>query len=104
MATMGERIATLEALSQRNRERIDQLRDDVHGGTTVEWAQSVRGRLHHMQSAIEAADKLADATRELVREQNRLRASRFKTWQWVAATIIALLTAAAPYVLLFVGH
>jgi hypothetical protein len=53
-----------------------------------------------MQSAIEAADKLADATRELVREQNRLRHSRFKTWQWVTATIIGLLTAAAPYVIL----
>jgi hypothetical protein len=98
---MGERIATLEALAARNRDGIAQLRDDIHGGPTVEWRQSVRGRLHHMQSAIEAADKLADATRELVREQSRLRESRLKTWQWVVASAIGLLTASAPYVVLF---
>jgi len=101
MATVGERLATQEALSKRNSERIDQLRDDIHGGPTVEWKQSIRGRLHDMQSAIEAADKLADATRELVREQNRLRASRFKTWQWLVATALGFMTAAAPYVILF---
>jgi len=91
----------LEALAARNRERIDQLHDDIHGGPSVEWAQSIRGRLHHMQSAIEAADKLAEATRELVREQRRNRASRFKTWQWVVASVVGLMTAAAPYVVLF---
>jgi hypothetical protein len=100
MATAGERLAKVEALADENRRSLAALHDDVHGGTTVAWAQSIRGRLHHMQSAIEAADKLADATRELVREQNRLRHSRFKTWQWVTATIIGLLTAAAPYVIL----
>lgn len=100
MATVGERLTEVRALADENRRRIDELHQDIHGGPNVAWAQSIRGRLHHMQSAIEAADKLADATRELVREQNRLRASRFKTWQWVAATCIGLLTAAAPYVIL----
>jgi hypothetical protein len=100
MTTPGEKIVLLEALSARNRERIERLHDDIHGGPSVEWAQSIRGRLHTMQSAIEAADKLADATRELVREQKRARESRFKTWQLVTATAIGLLTAAAPYVIL----
>lgn len=104
MADVGERLATLEQLAQRNRENIAALHDDIHGGPSVEWAQSIRGKLHAMQSAIEAADKLADATRELVREQARVRQTRFKTWQWVVGTAVAVMAAAAPYVILFSAH
>lgn len=100
MPTVGERLARLEALAADNRTRIDALHDDIHGGQGVEWKNSIRGRLHAMSSAIDAADKLAEATRELVREQSRQRQSRFKTWQWVAATILALLAVLNPYLVL----
>lgn len=100
MPTVGERIATLEVLASQNARRLIELHDDIHGGATVEYEQSIRGRLHKMQNAIEAADKLADATRELVREQSRLRQSRVKTWQWVTGMVIAAIAVANPYVVL----
>lgn len=92
----------VEEIVRENRRLLDVLHDDIHGGPTVEWGRSIRGRLHAMQSAIEAADKLAEATRELVREQRKQRESRFKTWQWLVASCIGLLTASAPYVILLV--
>lgn len=100
MAIIEERVATLETRVEANAERVGALHDAIHGGPSCDWQQSVRGRLHAMQSAIEAADKLADATQALVREQNRLRQSRVKTWQWLLAAVIGIATAAAPYVVL----
>jgi hypothetical protein len=100
MPTEGERLATLEAAAARNRELIDALHDEVHGGPRVAWPQSVRGRLHHMQSAIEAADKLADATRQLADQRQKERRSRLTRWQWLYLAACATLAAAAPYVIL----
>ena len=100
MPTEGERLATLEALAARNRELIDTLYDQVHGGPRVEWVQSVEGRLHKMRSAIEAADKLADATRALADQRQKERRSRLTRWQWLYLAACATCAAAAPYVVL----
>jgi hypothetical protein len=102
MPTPAERIATLETIVAENRRLIDGLRSDIHSGPGVEWAQSIRGRLHHMQSAIEAADKLADAARLLAREQANTRQHRIKTWQWSVIAAAAIVSAASPYVLILV--
>lgn len=102
MPTPEERLATLETLVAENRRIIDALRSDIHSGPGVEWAQSIRGRLHAMQSSIEAADKLADAARLLAREQAENRRTRIKTWQWSLIAGCAVVTAASPYVLILV--
>lgn len=102
MPTLVERVATLETLCIDLSRRYAELHDDIHGGTTVAWKQSIRGRLHEMSAAIEAADKLADATRELVREQARTRQSRIKTWQWVIGAVVAIAAVANPYIILIV--
>ena len=102
MPTAGERLATLEALAADNRRRIVELHDEIHGGPSVEWERSVRGRLHHMQSAIEAADKLADATRELAKAREKERTTRLTRVQWVYLAICATAGAAAPYIVLLV--
>jgi hypothetical protein len=54
-----------------------------------------------MQSAIEAADKLADAARLLAREQAASRKTRIKTWQWSVIAVCAVLGTASPYVAIF---
>lgn len=99
MATVGERLASLEEYARGNRAKINELHDDIHGGATVAWNQSIRGRLHAMMSAIEAADKLADAARELARIQEANRRSRLSRLQWAFLALCALLTAVAPYVI-----
>jgi CHASE3 domain sensor protein len=101
MPTPAERIATLEETVRTNRIAIEQLRADIHSGPGVDWNQSIRGRLHHMQSAIEAADKLADAARLLAREQAASRKTRIKTWQWSVIAGCALIGAVSPYVAIF---
>ena len=100
MPTLGERVATLEVLAANNARRIQELHDEIHGGAGVAWPQSLRGRLHDMQSAIEAADKLADATRELAKQRDKERKSRLTRWQWIYLALCATLAAAAPYVVL----
>lgn len=101
MPTIGERVAALEVLASRNREIIQELHDEIHGGASVAWPQSIRGRLHDMQSAIEAADKLADATRELAKQREKERRSRLTRRQWFYLAVCATLGAASPYVAIF---
>ncbi len=110
MATLGERVATLEVLAADNARRIAELHDDIHSGPTVEWGQSIRGRLHKMSAAIDAADKLADAARELAAQQERTRQAEQQTrsrrltrWQWFYLAVCATAAAVAPYVLHFAG-
>lgn len=101
MPTPAERLATLEAQSAENRADLASLHAEIHGGPGVEWNRSIRGRLHSMTSAIEAADKLADAARALAREQAENRRTRVKTWQWSVIAGCAVLTALSPYVAIF---
>jgi predicted transcriptional regulator len=100
MATVGERLTKVEAAADETRRRLDELHDLIHGGPSVMWAQSIRGRLHHMQSAIEAADKLADAARDLARQQEANRRSRLTRMQWAYIALCSTAAAAAPYVIL----
>lgn len=52
VATVGERLATLEALERDNAQRLDELRELVNGGATVSWERSVRGRLHRIETTL----------------------------------------------------
>jgi hypothetical protein len=98
MPTPAERLATLEAQTVENRADLLALHADIHGGPGVEWNRSIRGRLHSMSSAIEAADKLADAARALAREQAENRKSRIKAWQWTVIASCAIVTAIAAVI------
>lgn len=100
MPTLVERVATVETRCDDLSRRFAELHEAIHGGASVAWSQSVRGRLHEMSAAIEAADKLAEATRELVREQARTRQNRVKTWQWVLGAVVAIAAVANPYIIL----
>jgi hypothetical protein len=55
-----------------------------------------------MQSAIEAADKLADATRALADQREKERRSRLTRRQWIYLAACATAAAAAPYVVLII--
>jgi hypothetical protein len=101
MPTPAERIATLEETVRGLTRTVAEIHADIHSGPGVEWNQSIRGRLHTMQSSIEATDKLADAARMLAREQAANRRSRIKTWQWSVIAGCALIGAASPYVAIF---
>ncbi len=52
MATLGERVATLEAHDASARDRIDSLEDNYNGGGDVDYARSVRGRLHTLEATV----------------------------------------------------
>jgi len=54
MATVGERLATLEVLARENRAKIDHALDLLEGGGDVEYDRSVRGRLHSIESTLAA--------------------------------------------------
>lgn len=100
MPTPAERLATLEAIAQENRRRLDEIYVSINSGPGVEWSQSVRGRLHHMANQLAAADKLADAAREVRRLQIDKNRSRIQTWQWSVLAGCAVVGVATPYVLL----
>ena len=55
MATLGERVATLEARGREDRERIEALEHGYNGGGDVDYERSVRGRLHKLESVAASA-------------------------------------------------
>lgn len=52
MATLGERLATLEQIARSAGHRLDALEDQYDGGGDVEYARSVRGRLHTLETTV----------------------------------------------------
>ena len=52
MATRGERIATIEAGVSELRKAVAEMHDLYHGGPSVEYDHSVRGRLHHLETTL----------------------------------------------------
>lgn len=52
MATVGERLATLEATAKENREKIDTVIDLLNGGGDTDYDRSVRGRLHKIETTL----------------------------------------------------
>ncbi len=55
MPTVGERLATLEALSRETLARLEGVEDALNGGGDVAYERSVRGRLHKLESVTAAA-------------------------------------------------
>lgn len=70
-------------------EQVESVMDGLNGGGDVEYARSVRGRLHHIENELAAA--------RLTRTIRFRAVSRFTQAVLVVA---ALATAAAPYVVL----
>jgi hypothetical protein len=52
MATLGERLATIEQIARDAGNRINDLEDAYNGGGGVEYARSVRGRLHTLETTV----------------------------------------------------
>lgn len=52
MATLGERLATIEQIARDAGHRINALEDAYNGGGDVEYARSVRGRLHTLEATV----------------------------------------------------
>lgn len=110
MATQLERITRLEARADELERRLGALGDQVNGGPTVTFTESVRGKLHAMRSALASADLVKAAAEAASRAQrdaehtaSTLRGRRLSTWSQVLLVIAAMVTAAAPYVLHFAG-
>jgi hypothetical protein len=89
VATVEERLATLEQIARDNQADIRAILGGVNGGEGVEWARSVRGRLHTIETYVNAA---------------RLgQTYRHRSWSlWVQAVVVlaAVAAGAAPYVIL----
>lgn len=90
--------------------RAAELAASVNGGPGVDYSHSLRGRIHHMQSAMASADKLreaAQAVERAQREQAHATASLHgRRWSRLTQALVvacAVVTAAAPYVLHFAG-
>lgn len=52
MATLGERVATLEEIARSSGRRLRDIEHVYHGGGDVEYDHSVRGRLHAIETAL----------------------------------------------------
>lgn len=52
MATLGERLATIEQIARDAGHRLSALEDQYNGGGDVEYARSVRGRLHTLEATV----------------------------------------------------
>ena len=52
MATLGERLATIEQIARDAGKRIRDLEEAYEGGGGVEYDRSVRGRLHKLETTV----------------------------------------------------
>ena len=52
MATLGERLATIEQIARDAGHRLNALEDQYNGGGDIEYARSVRGRLHTLETTV----------------------------------------------------
>lgn len=85
------RMPTVDVRLDRLERDVAELLELIHGGPSVAWERSIRGRLHAMRSTDTAAAALADALREVRRE----RSQRWGTWQKTLLVLSAVVTAAA---------
>lgn len=86
MATVGERLATIEAGVRELRDAVEELRDLYSGGGDVEYSRSVRGRLHTLESTVAGF---------VLRRSVGL--GMVKGWQGVILVLCAVATAAAAW-------
>jgi len=52
MATVVERIATIEQVARDVEHRLSSVEDALNGGGDVEYTRSVRGRLHQIETTL----------------------------------------------------
>ena len=86
MATVGERLATIEAGVRELREQVAHLQDLYNGEGDVEYSRSVRGRLHTLETTVAGF---------VLRRSMGL--GMVKGWQGFALVACAIATAAAAW-------
>lgn len=86
MATVGERLATLEALGREIVGRLETIEDGVNGGGDVDYDRSVRGRLHKIETTLAG----------FVLRRN-FGVGLLKGWERGALVLCALATVAASW-------
>ena len=86
MATLGERIATIEAGVIELRKAVSELHDLYHGGPSMDYDHSVRGRLHNLEATVAGL---------VVRRSAGL--GMLKGWQGVILVLCGVATAAAAW-------
>jgi hypothetical protein len=79
--TVGERLATLEAIARENRDKIDGLLDAIDGGDGIEWERSVRGRLHTIEQYVTSKKWLSEYA-----------GRRVKRWHAVLLVVCGVIT------------
>jgi t-SNARE complex subunit (syntaxin) len=94
MPTVGERLATLERRADENAQGIASILELINGGANVEWEQSIRGKLHAMRDTQATADALANAMREVRRQNSR----KWATWKQLVLIACAVVTAGCAIV------
>lgn len=97
MPTAEERLATLESGLGALTADFKALWEQVNSGPHVPWDQSVRGRLHRVSETLAAADKLAEAAREM----RRARRHTFSVAERILLAVCAVAAAVSPYVIAF---
>lgn len=86
MPTVGERLATLEALGREILTRVERLEDMTNGGGDTPYERSVRGRLHKIESTLAG----------MVLRKN-YGVGLLKGWERVVLVGCAVVTAAAAW-------
>ena len=86
MATVGERLATIEAGVRELRDAVAELHDLYNGGRSVEYSHSVRGRLHAIEGTLAS-----------IVLRRSVGVGMFKGWQGVILVLCGVATAAAAW-------
>jgi len=92
MATLGERLATIEQIARDAGHRINALEDQINGGGDVEYSRSVRGRLHTLETTLAG----------MVLRRN-FGVGFLKGWERFVIVAAAIATAAASWYHVIVG-
>jgi len=92
MATVGERLATLEVIARENRDKIDVLTDLISGGGDTDYDRSVRGRLHKIETTLAG----------IVLRRN-FGVGLLRGWERFALVVFGFATAAAAWYHVIIG-
>ena len=76
----------------RIEDKVTALTEAINGGPSVQWSQSIRGRLHEVENIQRSVDNIAEAARELRRANIMVPVSIFKA---IAGTVAVMAGLAA---------
>lgn len=98
----------MTALAEQVEAARAELAEKIDGGPHVAWPQSLRGRLHTLESESAAAKAASTALAEAQRERRKAREERdsarrdrLKTWMQIGGVAVAAVAVMLPYVVHF---